>query len=142
MVIAQINKIFFLSDPLFILLLPFNTLSKNLSDKSTNKPPIIKPKAGNSHTMYPKDSDKSRAGAINSQKKYDLIIIDDELKLNNALEILKELKRNKKFNVPVIVMLEKNKEYFKDDYIESGFSDYILKNNITEELKRIFEKEN
>ena len=40
------------------------------------------------------------------------------------------------------VILEKNKEHFKDDYIESGFSDYILKNNITEELKRIFEKEN
>lgn len=85
---------------------------------------------------------KEAINKINSQKKYDLIIIDDELKLNNALEILKELKRNKKFNVPVIVMLEKNKEYFKDDYIESGFSDYILKNNITEELKRIFEKEN
>lgn len=85
---------------------------------------------------------KEAIDKINSQKKYDLIIIDDELKLNNALEILKELKRNKKFNVPVIVMLEKNKEHFKDDYIESGFSDYILKNNITEELKRIFEKEN
>lgn len=85
---------------------------------------------------------KEAIDKINSKKKYDLIIIDDELKLNNALEILKELKRNKKFNVPVIVMLEKNKEHFKDDYIESGFSDYILKNNITEELKRIFEKEN
>ena len=85
---------------------------------------------------------KEAIDKINSQKKYDLIIIDDELKLNNALEILKELKRNKKFNVPVIVMLEKNKEHFKDDYIESGFSDYILKNNLTEELKRIFEKEN
>lgn len=78
---------------------------------------------------------------ITSNKKYDVIIIDDELEETSALEVLKKLKENK-IKIPVIVMLEKNKEHFKDDYIESGFSDYILKNNMTEELKRIFEKEN
>lgn len=112
MVIAQINKIFFLSDPLFILLLPFNTLSKNLSDKSTNKPPIIKPKVGNNHTMYPKDSDKSRAGAINDQKDAAIIIPAEKPSTVSRTFLLIDLKK-KTVKAPRDVTNQVNKHAIK-----------------------------
>ena len=37
---------------------------------------------------------------IASNIKYDLIILDDETSTYSALDVLKELKKNKKFNTP------------------------------------------
>ena len=37
-------------------------------------------------------------------------------------------------------MLEKNKKHYKKYYLEDGFTDVILKENLTDEIKRIMEK--
>ena len=66
---------------------------------------------------------------------YNLIIIDDELKNESALGTLEELNKIKKFNSKVIVLLSKDKEHLKKYYIKDGFTDVILKENLTDELK-------
>ena len=59
----------------------------------------------------------------------------------SALAVLGELQEAKiGFNVPTIVMLNKNKESIKEHYLEDGFSDYIKKENLEEEFKRIIKK--
>lgn len=79
--------------------------------------------------------DKIRIG-----EKYNLIIMDDEMKPDNALPTLQKLKELKKFNIPVIVMLEKEKDFIKKHYLKDGFTDYILKDNLDKELDRIVNK--
>lgn len=65
---------------------------------------------------------------------YNLIIIDDELKNESALGTLEELTKIKKFNSKVIVLLSKDKEHLKKYYIKDGFTDIILKENLTDDL--------
>ena len=77
---------------------------------------------------------------IKAGEKYDLIIINDELRPVNALPTLQKLKEIKKFNTPVVVLLDKNKEFIKRHYLEDGFDDYILRSNLEEEIKRIIDK--
>ena len=72
---------------------------------------------------------------IKSGEIYNLIIIDDELKNETALGTLEELKKNKKFNSKVIVMLGNGKKHLRNHYIEDGFTDVIIKENLTDELK-------
>ena len=76
---------------------------------------------------------------IKSGEIYNLIIIDDELKNESALGTLQELKKNKKFNSKFIVMLGDEKKYLKGHYIEDGFTDVIIKENIKDELKEKIE---
>lgn len=77
---------------------------------------------------------------INSGDNYDLIILRDNMKPDSAYNILKSLKENKKFNTPVIVVIEKNKEFIKEHFIEDGFSDCIILENIESDIKRICDK--
>ena len=77
---------------------------------------------------------------INSGDKYDLIILKDEMKPSSAYGILKELKENKKFNTPVIIVIDKNKEFIKEHFIKDGFSDCILEESIDNELLKTVEK--
>ena len=65
---------------------------------------------------------------------YNLIIIDDELKNETALGTLEELTKIKKFNSKVIVLLSKDKEHLKKYYIKDGFTDIILKENLTDDI--------
>ena len=76
---------------------------------------------------------------IKSGEIYNLIIIDDELKNESALGTLQELKKNKKFNSKVIVMLGIGKKHLRNHYIEDGFTDVILKENLKDELKEKIE---
>lgn len=71
---------------------------------------------------------------IKSGEFYNLIIIDDELKNESALGTLEELKKNKEFNSKVIVMLGIGKKHLRNHYIEDGFTDVILKENLKDEL--------
>ena len=77
---------------------------------------------------------------IMTGEKYDLIVMDDEMVPDNALPTFQKLKEIKKFNIPVVVMLEKEKEFLKEHYINDGFSDYLLKNTMDKEIKRIIDK--
>lgn len=72
---------------------------------------------------------RTQAGEI-----YNLIIIDDELKNETALGTLEELTKIKKFNSKVIVLLSKDKEHLKKYYITDGFTDVILKENLTDDI--------
>lgn len=85
-------------------------------------------------------SGKDCVDRINAGEFYNLILIDDELKNNSAFAVLKKLKENKKFKIPVVVMLEKNKEHFKDYYMNDGFNNIILKENLSEDLEKIINK--
>ena len=76
---------------------------------------------------------------IKSGEIYNLIIIDDELKNESALGTLEELKKNKEFNYKVIVMLGNGKKHLRNYYIEDGFTDVIIKENLTDELKEKME---
>lgn len=69
--------------------------------------------------------------------KYDLIILDDETDTYSAYEVLKMLKKNEKFETPVIVMINSDKEFIKKHYIKDGFNDIIMKSNLKKELDRI-----
>lgn len=78
---------------------------------------------------------------IEDGEVFDLIILEDEARPDSALAILGKLQEAKKgFNVPTIVMLNKNKESIKEHYIEDGFSDYLRKENMEEEFDRIIKK--
>ena len=76
---------------------------------------------------------------IKSGENYNLIIIDDEMKPISGLETLKRL-RKENINIPAIIMLDEGKEHIKNHYIKDGFTDYILKNDIKNEINRIIKK--
>lgn len=78
--------------------------------------------------------DRIRTGEI-----YNLIIIDDELGNNSAINILNKLNEIKN-KAPLIVMLDKDKEHFKEKYKDEGFKDYILKENLGEEITKVINK--
>lgn len=77
---------------------------------------------------------------IGFKHKFDLIILDDETSTYSALEVLKELKKNRKFNVPVVVMIDDNKEFIKLHYLQDGFADCIMKSKLESELERIIKR--
>ena len=76
---------------------------------------------------------------IKSGENYNLIIIDDEMKPISGLETLKRL-RKENINIPAIIMLDEGKEHIKNHYIKDGFTDYILKSDIKNEIKRIINR--
>lgn len=69
--------------------------------------------------------------------KFDLIILDDETNTDSALTVLKELQKNSSFNIPVIVMINDNKEFIKKHYLKDGFTDIIKKSDLKKELDRV-----
>ena len=87
-------------------------------------------------SMYGKDAIEK----VRSKQKYDLIILDDELSDINALNILEELKQIKNFKMPVVVMINNNKEGIKLHYLKDGFTDTISKSKLEVEIERIIKK--
>ena len=77
---------------------------------------------------------------IKSGKKYDFILIEDEMKEMSGFMTYKGMKEIEGFNIPVIIMLKEDKENIKNHYLEDGFNDYIILNNIDSELDRIIER--
>ncbi len=86
--------------------------------------------------LYGKDAvDKIKSG-----KRYDYILVDDEMNGMSGYTTLQELKQLENFDIPVIILLSKLKENIKDHYISDGFSDYLLIDNISNEIERIINK--
>lgn len=77
---------------------------------------------------------------INNGQKFDLIISDDEMSPMTGINLLEKLKENQKLNIPMVILLDKNKESIKEHYLKDGFNDYILKENLKEELDRIIKE--
>ncbi len=74
---------------------------------------------------------------IKSGEKYKYIIIDDSIE-ERALPILNKLKSINGFKTPVIVILNDDTSFIKKHFLEDGFSDYILKSSMKEDIERIF----
>ena len=77
---------------------------------------------------------------IKSGKKFDFILIDDEMAEMTGFMTFKGMKEIKGFKTPVIIMLKEDKEHIKEHYLSDGFSDYLLLDNLDSELNRIIEK--
>lgn len=87
-------------------------------------------------TLIGKDVvDKIKAG-----DKFDLIILRDEMKPVSAYSILKKLKEDKKFDIPVVIMINKDKEFIKEHFLNDGFSDCLEISKVDTEIKRICSK--
>ena len=76
---------------------------------------------------------------IKSHKKYDFILISDEMKEVSGLSTLKEMQKVKGFSSPCIVMLNESKKGLAKHYIEDGFRDYIIIEDI-DILNKIIQK--
>ena len=76
---------------------------------------------------------------IRAGENYNLILIDDVMKPISGLETLKKL-RSLDINIPCIIMLDNDKEHIKNHYIKDGFIDYILKDDLKNEINRIIKK--
>ena len=74
---------------------------------------------------------------IKSHKKYDFILISDEMKEVSGLSTLKEMQKIKGFSSPCIVMLNESKKGLAKHYIEDGFSDYIINEDIDSLNKKL-----
>ena len=77
---------------------------------------------------------------IKAGKKYNYILIEDEMKEMSGFMTLQELNKLNDFNIPTIIMLKKDKENIKEHFVNDGFSDYLLLDNLDNELNRIMEK--
>ncbi len=77
---------------------------------------------------------------LKSGKKYDFILVEDEMKEMTGFMTLKGMQKLNNFKTPVIIMLNEDKDHIKDHYLDDGFSDYLLLDNLESELDRIIEK--
>lgn len=81
---------------------------------------------------------------IRNKEKYDLILLDEEMKPLNGFTVMKKLKNIRSFNTKVVLLTHNNDYEYNDDYLKYGFSGYILKtvdkdkflNKIDEYLKK------
>ena len=64
---------------------------------------------------------------IRNKEKYDLILLDEEMKPLSGIEVINKLKSIKNFNTKVILLTKNNEYEYNEDYIKYGFIDYILK---------------
>ena len=102
---------------------------------------IIKRKLTDNHITYSNLYYGADAiDRIKSGKKFDFILVDDEMKEMSGFMTLKGMKEISGFDIPVIIMLREDKKHIKDHYIDDGFKDYLLLDNLESELNRIIEK--
>lgn len=64
---------------------------------------------------------------IRNKEKYDLILLDEDMKPLNGITVMKKLKSIRTFNTKVILITRNNDYEYNDDYLKYGFSNYILK---------------
>ena len=77
---------------------------------------------------------------IKAGKKYDYILVEDEMKEMSGFMTFQELNKLNDFNIPTIIMIKKDKENIKEHFVNDGFSDYLLLDNLDSELNRIIDK--
>ena len=75
-----------------------------------------------------------------SNNTYDLILMDDMMPGISGTDTLKELKKDKHFNTPVVVLTANALTGMREKYLKSGFCDYLAKPMEKEELDRILKE--
>lgn len=109
--------------------------------QNKDKIAVIKKKLSDNHITYSNLYYGADAiDRIKSGKKFDFILVEDEMTEMTGLMTLKGMQEIKGFNTPVIIMLNEDKGHIKDHYLNDGFSDYLLLDNLEVELDRIIEK--
>ena len=73
---------------------------------------------------------------IKNNEKYKCILIDDELKDESGIDVLKQIKKIDE-KIPVIVLLKESKKFISEHYIEDGFNEFIIKEKLDDQLKNI-----
>ena len=71
---------------------------------------------------------------IRNKEKYDLILLDEELEPQNGHIIMRKLLEIRNFNTKVILLTKDNKYDYDDSYLQEGFTDYIIKSSVKEEI--------
>lgn len=66
---------------------------------------------------------------IRNREKYDLILLDEEMSPLDGHEIMRRLKKIKNFNTDVILLTKTNKYDYDDEYLNEGFTDYLVKSS-------------
>lgn len=74
---------------------------------------------------------------INEGIKYDLILLDDMMPKMSGVETLQKLKEMSGFNIPVVALTANAISGMREQYLESGFNDYLAKPIEREELSRV-----
>ena len=77
---------------------------------------------------------------ILKDNSYNLILLDDMMPKLSGKDTLKELKKNKDFKIPVVVLTANAISGMKEKYIDLGFDDYLAKPIDKEELNKILNK--
>ena len=66
---------------------------------------------------------------IRNREKYDLILLDEEMSPLDGHEVMRRLKKIKNFNTDVILLTKTNKYDYDDEYLNEGFTDYLVKSS-------------
>lgn len=77
---------------------------------------------------------------IKENNKYDIIFMDIMMPKLSGVETLKELKKIKDFNIPVIALTADAMSGVSNKYIEVGFNDYLSKPIEKNELNKVLNK--
>ena len=70
---------------------------------------------------------KDAVDKVKSKIKYDMILLDEELSQITGVELIKKFKEIRNFNIPVILLTKDNSYEYNQEYVNQGFSDYIIK---------------
>ena len=87
--------------------------------------------------VYLCESGQECIDKINSGDSYDLILMDDMMPKLSGSEVLKRLKENKDFKIPVVMLTANAITGMKEKYLSKGFDDYLAKPIDQLELVRV-----
>lgn len=124
------NNVYQSSNKKVLLVMQDKKLTSNIKKILTNN------SISTSHILYGMDA----IDRIKSGKKYDYIILEDEMKEMSGYETLQSLKKLNNFNIPCIILLSEDKVNIKEHYLNDGFKDYILMSDLQDEVNRIIKK--
>ncbi len=71
---------------------------------------------------------------LEQKNKYEFILVDDELGEETGIEVLKKIKE--KTTSPIIILLNKNNEFLSKHYLDDGFKDFIIKEELEQQIKK------
>ena len=74
------------------------------------------------------------------QNKYDIILLDDMMPKMSGKQTLKELNKMSAFNTPVIALTANAIDGMKEEYLATGFNDYLSKPIVKHDLERVIKK--
>ena len=114
-----------------VLIVDDNKLNLKVADKLLKKYDI--------HTVL-LESGFDTIENIKEGNKYDLILLDDMMPKMRGTETLQKLKEIDGFDIPTIALTANALSGMKEAYMKAGFSDYLAKPIVKEELIEILKK--